>query len=156
MRRVLVAALLAGLAFPGLSFPARADTISVELDEVRTITFPRPVATVNIGNPAITDITMIDARRAFILGKSYGSTNIIALDRDGAPISNTLVSVLSRQQATVTLQRGTQRTTYNCTASRCEATPQPGDGKDAFDTINGQRNTHQEAATRAAAVGGAN
>lgn len=150
MRRVLLAALFAGLAFP-----AQADTISVELDEVRTITFPRAVATVNIGNPAITDITMIDARRAFILGKSYGSTNIIALDRDGAAISNTLVSVLSRQQATVTLQRGTQRTTYNCTPSRCEATPQPGDGKDAFDTINGQRNTHQESATRAAAVSGA-
>jgi hypothetical protein len=149
MRRILLAALLASLALP-----AQADTISVELDEVRTITFPRPVSTVNIGNPAITDITMIDARRAFILGKSYGSTNIIALDKEGAPISNTLVSVLGRQQATVTLQRGTQRTTYNCTSSRCEATPQPGDGKDAFDTINGQRNTHQEAAGRAALAAG--
>jgi Flp pilus assembly secretin CpaC len=145
MRRVLVAALLAGLALP-----AQADTLTVSLDEVQTVTFPRPVSTVNVGNPAIADITMIDSRRAFILGKSFGSTNIIALGKDGEAVSNTHVSVLSRQQATVTLQRGTQRTTYNCTSSRCEMVPQPGDGKDAFDIANSQTNAHQDAATKAA------
>lgn len=145
MRRVLVAALLAGLALP-----AQADTLTVSLDEVQTVTFPRPVSTVNVGNPAIADITMIDSRRAFILGKSYGSTNIIALGKNGEAVSNTHVSVLGRQQATVTLQRGTQRTTYNCTSNRCEVVPQPGDGKDAFDTANTQTNAHQDAATKAA------
>ncbi len=44
----------------------------------------------------------------------YGGTNIIALGRNGEPVSNTHVSVWGRQQATVTLQRGAQRTTYNC------------------------------------------
>jgi hypothetical protein len=146
MRRVLLAALFAGLALP-----AQADNISVALDEVQTVTFPRPVATVNVGNPAIADITMIDPRRAFIQGKAYGSTNIIALGRDGEPVSNTQVSVMSRQlPATVTLNRGTQRTTYNCTASRCEVVPQPGDGKDAFANALGQNSAHQENASRAA------
>ena len=146
MRRAILATL-----FVALALPARAENISVALDEVQTVTFPRAVATVNVGNPAIADITMIDARRAFILGKSYGSTNIIALGRNGEPVSNTHVSVLGRQQATVTLQRGAQRTTYNCTASRCEVAPQPGDGKDAFDTANGQITAHQDAAAKAAA-----
>lgn len=145
MRRVLIAALFAGLALP-----AQADSISVALDEVQTITFPRPVGKVYMGNPAIADITMIDARRAFIQGKAYGSTNLIALGKDDEPISNTYVSVLGRQQATVTLQRGTQRTTYTCTAARCEVAPQPGDGKDAFDTANGQNTAHQDAAIKAA------
>ena len=147
MRRFLLATLLAGLALP-----AQADSISVALDEVQTVTFPRPVGTVNVGNPAIADITMIGARRAFVLGKSYGSTNIIALGRDGEPVSNTQVSVLSRpQEATVTLNRGTQRTTYNCTPNRCEVVPQPGDGKDAFANAIGQNAQHQEAAKNAAA-----
>src|SRR5438105_4943115 len=65
MRRVLLAALLTG--FPALfSAPAWADDISVSLDEVQTVSFPRPVTTVNVGNPAIADITMIDARHAFV------------------------------------------------------------------------------------------
>jgi Flp pilus assembly secretin CpaC len=147
MRRVLLAALFASLALP-----AQADTLSLTLDEVQTVTFPRPVGTVNVGNPSIADITMIDARRAFVQGKGYGSTNIIALGLDGAPVSNTQVTVFSRQASTVTLQRGTQRTTYNCTTSRCEVMPQPGDGKDAFDTAIGQAKTHQDAAKTAAAV----
>jgi len=145
MRRIIPALLLACLALP-----AYADTISVALDEVQTVTFPNQVATVNVGNPAIADITMIDDRHAFILGKAYGSTNIIALAKGGEVISNTHVSVLNGQQATVTLQRGTSRTTYNCTASRCEAAPQPGDGKDSFDTASNQITAHQDAAKKAA------
>ncbi len=151
MRRASITLLL--LTGLGLSsgLPARADNLSVALDEVQTVTFPRQVATVNVGNPAIADITMIDGRHAFVLGKAYGATNIIALNKAGDMISNTRVSVLNGQQATVTLQRGTQRTTYNCTPSHCEAAPQPGDGKDSFDTANAQISAHQQAAKTAAA-----
>lgn len=151
MRRTLLTALALSVSLAAPS--AQADTLALTLDEVQTITFPRPVATVNVGNPAIADITMIDARRAFIQGKAYGTTNVIALARDGASISNTQISVFSRQGSTVTLQRGTQRTTYNCTAARCEVAPQPGDGKESFDAANGQFSAHQEAARRAAGAG---
>jgi Flp pilus assembly secretin CpaC len=147
MRRASLALLL----LTGLGLPAQADTLSVAMDEVQTVTFPRQVATVNVGNPAIADITMIDDRHAFILGKSYGATNIIALNKAGDVISNTRVNVLNGQQATVTLQRGTQRTTYNCTARACEAAPQLGDSKDSFDTANAQISAHQDAARKAAA-----
>jgi len=150
MRRASPALLL----LAALAQPAFADTLSVAMDEVQTVTFPRQVATVNVGNPAIADITMIDDRHAFILGKSYGATNIIALNKTGEMISNTHVSVLNGQQAIVTLQRGTQRTTYNCTATRCEAAPQPGDGKESFDAASSQIATHQQAAKSAAGAGG--
>jgi len=152
MRRILAVALaFAGVTLPAaFSLPAWAENISVALDEVQTVSFPRAPSTVNVGNPAIADITMIDDRHAFILGKSYGSTNIIAVGKGGEMISNTHVNVLNGQQATVTLQRGTQRTTYNCTANRCEAAPQPGDGKDSFDTASNQINMHQDAAKKAA------
>lgn len=147
MRRALFA-----LAF-ALPSPVLADGIAISMDEVRTVTFGGPIATVYVGNPAIADVNMIDARHAFVIGKGFGSTNIVALDGAGKEVSNTAVSVLSgssNSAATVVLNRGTQRVTYNCTAARCEASGAPGDAKDAFDAINSQLAAHADIAHKAA------
>src|ERR1700685_1833199 len=127
MRRTLFAALVVVAASPSY-----ADGVAISMDEVRPITFPKPVATVYVGNPSIADINMIDARHAFVLGKGYGSTNIVALNHDGVQVADTHVEVLANtdRQSTVVLNRGAARVTYSCTADHCEATPQPGDGKD--------------------------
>jgi Flp pilus assembly secretin CpaC len=122
MRRTLFVAIALCTAAP-----AYAAGVSVAMDEVRTITFPKTVATIYVGNPAVADINMIDSRHAFILGKGYGNTNMLALDQDGKQVS-----------------------TYSCTAAHCEATPQPGDGKDAFDSANGQIAAHSATAKTAA------
>jgi hypothetical protein len=144
MRRILFAILTLS------AVPAHAAGVSVAMDEVRTITFPKSVATIYVGNPSIADINMIDSRHAFILGKGYGNTNMLALDQDGKQVSNTHISVLARQDASITLQRGANRITYSCTAAHCEATPQPGDGKEAFDAANGQIAAHEATAKTAA------
>ena len=148
MRRALFATFI----FVGSSIAsAQAADVSVMMDEVRTMTFKTPVSTVYVGNPAIADINMIDSRHAFILGKAYGSTNIIALNQQGAQISDTRVDVLaSARESTVTLNRGAARVTYSCTANHCEVTPQPGDGKDVYSGANGQIDQHQETAKKAA------
>ena len=145
MRRTLFAA-LAVLA----ATPAYARGVSIAMDEVRTITFPKPVTTVYVGNPAIADINMIDSRHAFLLGKGYGNTNMLALDKDGKQISNTHISVMAREDATVTLQKGADRVTYSCSARQCEATPRPGDGKNAFQDASSQITAHESAARSAA------
>jgi len=145
MRRALLAAALSAAA------PAWAAGVSLSLDEVHTVTFRKPVATVYVGNPAIADITMIDARHAFVQGKSYGRTNIVALNQDGAQVFNASVLVTGGDAAgTVTLNRGAQRITYSCAASRCEPTPTPGDAQAAFDAANGQASQHAGAAKGAA------
>jgi Pilus formation protein N terminal region len=145
MRRALLAASLALLA----PSPAFAAGLAIAMDEVRTVTFKSAVATVYVGNPSIADINMIDARHAFIIGKGFGNTNIVALDADGKQVSNT--SVANNAESTLTLNRGTQRVTYSCTSSHCETTPEPGDGKDAFDQINSQLASHSDTAHKAAA-----
>jgi Flp pilus assembly secretin CpaC len=133
--------------------PAYADGVAIAMDEVRTITFPKAVATVYVGNPAIADINMIDSRHAFVLGKGFGNTNIVALDHAGEQVINTHVSVMARQDySTVTLQRGVNRLTYSCTSSHCEATPEPGDGKDSFEAVAGQVTSHEAAAKSAASA----
>lgn len=149
--RVLTHAVLGAAIAAFAAGPAFAAGIGLSLDEVRTVTFPKPVSTVFVGNPSIADINMIDNRHAFVLGKGYGQTNIVALNQDGAQVSNTQVNVMDNgNSSTVTVNRGAQRVTYSCAANRCEPTPVPGDGKDAFDAANGQTSAHQDVARKAA------
>ena len=149
MRRALIAAIFLAAA------PAYAadknDSVALALDEVHTLTFHTPVSTVYVGNPTIADVTMIDARHAFVQGKSYGRTNIMALNRDNVMVFNTHITVTgSDGGGTVTLNRGAQRVTLNCGGGRCEPTPMPGDDKSGYDSFSNQNTAHQAAARSAA------
>jgi len=145
MRRVLFAAAL--FAASPVHAADKSDSVALALDEVHTLTFRTPVSTVYVGNPTIADVTMIDARHAFVQGKGYGRTNIMALNRENVMVFNTHITVTgSDGGGTVTLNRGPQRVTLNCTGGRCEPTPMPGDGKDTYDAFNGQAASHQAAA----------
>ena len=134
---------LAAVAFAAMltGGQAFAGGVAVPMDEVRTVAFAKPVATVYVGNPAIADINMIDARHAFVLGKSFGTTNIIALDHWGRQVSNTFVSVSGSTGATVTLMKGATQSTLSCTGRRCEAAPVPGDVR--YSDVMGDVSKHQ-------------
>lgn len=148
MRKIL----LATAAFAALSVAAGAGTaLSVPLDEVRVVSFAKPVSTLYVGNPVIADVTIIDNRHAFVQGKAFGATNIVALDATGRPVANQQIVVAGKNSSVVTLQRGTQQTTYACAASRCQSTPQPGDGKDAFEGATEQITKYQGMLAKAAA-----
>ena len=129
---------------------AHGAAVTVPLDEVRLVAFDKPVSTLYVGNPAVADITMIDKRHAFVLGKSFGATNIIALDSAGLQISNDQIIVSGGGSGLVILQKGSARVTYSCTGERCETMPRPGDSKDLFDTGMDQIQKHQEAGSKIA------
>ena len=158
MRRALFAVMLLA-AMPAYAASKHAtskhaanknDYVALALDEVHTLTFRAPVSTVYVGNPSIADVTMIDARHAFVQGKGYGRTNIMALNHDNVMVFNTHVTVTGNNGGgTVVLNRGAQRVTLNCAGGRCEPTPMPGDGKDS-DAFNGQITAHQAIARGAA------
>jgi Flp pilus assembly secretin CpaC len=154
MRRALLAAALLAAATPAFAAGKivhkavhRDDSVALALDEVHTLTFLAPVATVYVGNPTIADVTIIDARHAFVQGKGYGRTNVVALNRDNVQVFNTHITVTGNDGGgTVTLNRGAQRVTLNCAGGRCEPTPMPGDGHDSYDAANSQNLAHQQAA----------
>jgi Flp pilus assembly secretin CpaC len=148
MRRLFVAAAVLA-AFCGTA-NAGGGAVAVPLDEVRVMTFAKPVATLYVGNPVIADITVIDSRHAFVQGKAFGATNIVALDAGGRQIANRQVVVAGNGTAIVTLQKGNTQTTYACAASRCQLAPQPGDGKDIFDAASEEVSKHQAMLTKAA------
>ena len=150
MRRALFAAAVFAAATPAA---AAGNSVALALDEVHTITFKTPVATVYVGNPTIADVTMLDARHAFVQGKGYGRTNIVALNRDNVQVFNAHITVIGAPDAgTVTLNRGAQRITLTCAGGRCEPTPTPGDDQKAFDAANNQSTAHQSAARGVAAA----
>ena len=121
--------------------------IGIAIDEGRLITFMRPVKTVFMGNPTIADVNLVDPLHAFVLGKTLGLTNLIALDAESAPIENKQVMV-TNSFAAVTLNRGPDQYNYTCTLAHCEAGPRPGDPKAYVDNTEQAIGEHQDLGTK--------
>lgn len=132
MRSAKLSLAILAAAAAGLSAPAFANGVTVPIDQARVVTFKQPVATVYIGNPSMADINVIDSKRAFVLGKTFGTTNIIALDKSGKVLVDEPLTVLGDRGRTVTLNRGPEQFTYACANTRCEAAPVPGDNMQAW------------------------
>jgi hypothetical protein len=148
MRRFLLATVFTA-AFA--TSAGAGSAVAVPLDEVRIIAFARPVATLYVGNPVIADVTIIDNKHAFVQGKAFGATNLIALDAMGHQVANQHVVVAGNGSSVVTLRRGTAQTTYACVGARCQASPLPGDGKDTYEAAIDQITKHQSMLAKAAA-----
>ncbi len=142
---------LAGFASLTLAGSASyADDIQIPLDQVHVLAFKTPVKTVFVGNPVIADITVIDPMHVFILGKNFGTTNLVALDAMGRETANDQITVLERPGSAVNLQRGIGKTTLICTPEHCEATPTPGDESARFDALTGQVDKREALSLKAA------
>jgi len=125
MKRLLLTAVLAALG----ATSALAEDLSVAKDQSKVVKLTGEATTVVVGNPAIADVTMQDSNTAFITGKGFGTTNVIAMDGEGRQIASFRIVVTSSTDRTVTLVKGNQQITLSC-APRCEqtaasATPAP-------------------------------
>jgi hypothetical protein len=130
--------------------PKVAGGVSVVMDQVRIVTFSRPVATVFVGNPTIADATVIDPYHAFVLGKTFGVTNLIALSSQSQTIANQQITVSNRSGGVVTLNKGANQFSYACTSAHCETNPLPGDQKAFVEDNTGTVSSHQDQALKAA------
>ncbi len=96
--------------------PLHADdqTIRVEVDQARIAKLPQGAQTLIIGNPLIADVTMLKANHLMVItGKSFGSTNLIVLDRIGPQIGESFVTVVP-SGGKVVVQRGIHRESLSC------------------------------------------
>lgn len=102
------------------------DTIVVTLDRARIVKLPDRTQTLVIGNPIIADVTALKSNGLMVItGKSYGTTNLIALDASGNPVAESVVRVNPSDNALI-VQRGMSRESYAC-SPRCEPTINLGD-----------------------------
>lgn len=117
MRRLFLAFAATAL----LASPAFAQTLLVRADQAVRIALPAAAKDVAVGNPAIADVMVLDERNIVVLGKGFGTTNVIALDRGGRLILDRVVVVSAPDAGQVTVYKGTSASQYAC-APRCEVT----------------------------------
>jgi len=123
----LFAAAAVVLALHGQTPAARAaDTIEVNLDQAKIVELPETTLTIIIGNPLIVDVTMLKTSGKVVLtGKGFGETNLLAVDRNGAVVSESNLRVTAAGGGVI-VQRGMERESYHC-SPRCQPTVALGD-----------------------------
>ncbi|MBA4174131.1 MAG: hypothetical protein C0511_16115 [Hyphomicrobium sp.] len=114
---------------------ARANDLIVRYDQSQLLRLPRPVAEVIIGNPSIADVAIQGGNLLVVTGKTFGVTNIIALDGERNVIQDQRVVVQRDEVRSVNLHRGSSRFSFSCTPA-CSPTLTIGDDKDYFETIS--------------------
>ena len=133
----LVSALFLSLA---LAAVAHAHTYTVPANHAGLIRLPADASGLAIGNPSIADITLYDARTILVTGKTYGRTNIIAMNSEGRVIYTTDLAVTENDRGLVQVYHNTERGSFVCNPV-CQAIPLVGDGEEHFGRIDGQTGT---------------
>lgn len=113
-------ALFAGLLLAAGAAPlsqASAQTLNVEIDRSARIGLTGSAASVIVGNPAIADVTVVDANTLFVTGKGYGVTEVVAVDGVGRTIFQGEIVVTGGSTGSVRVWRGAQATEMACAAS---------------------------------------
>ncbi len=93
-RRLLLRADLADAAVsgPGRAGACQPESVVVMVDHAKVVRLPAKAQTVIIGNPAIARCRRSEERVMIVTGKSYGVTNLIALDASGTLLAESLVA----------------------------------------------------------------
>lgn len=113
------------------------DTVVVLVDHAKVVRLPEKAQTVIVGNPGIADVAVQKNGVMVVTGKSFGVTNLIALDANGALLAESLVRVGAASESVLTVQRGLERESYSCTP-QCQPSLQLGDATRYFGETNGQ------------------
>jgi hypothetical protein len=113
---------------------AAADDLIVKYDQSQLLRLSRPAAEIIIGNPTIADVSVQGGNLLVITGKSFGITNIIALDAERAVIQDQRVLVQRDERKVVNLQKGGKRESYNC-SPQCNPSITVGDDTQYFDAV---------------------
>lgn len=137
--RLLTAALFASITFVAATTfaarPAIADDLIVRYDQSQLLRMPRAIDQVIVGNPSIADVSVQRGNILVVTGKTFGVTNIIALDPQQNVIQDQRVIVQRDERRIVNVHKGSQRESFSCSPN-CSPTITIGDGNAFFDTIS--------------------
>jgi hypothetical protein len=113
-----------------------ASEIVVMADEAKLVSVGGDISTVVVGNPSIADAT-VQGQNIFIHGRSFGSTNLIVLDKQGSQIANLGVTVMQGGNSNLTVFRGGGKYSYVCEPN-CQVALQIGDKVDFYDAVESE------------------
>jgi len=114
--------LACALALPLVASVAIAQDgrISVQIDHAQRVQLGGAATSVIVANPAIADVTVVDANTLFITGKGYGVTEVVALDGVGRTLFQRQIIVTGGGAGTVRVWRGARATEMACASSCAE------------------------------------
>jgi Flp pilus assembly secretin CpaC len=124
--------------------------VVLRTDEAKVIAVSGEPGTVVVGNPSIADVT-VRRDQLFVMGRSFGQTNMIVLDRNGNQLASLDVIVMMGGNKTVQVYKAGTRMSYAC-APECEVMLQIGDRDTYFDGVQkqiGGRNSTAEGGSKA-------
>ncbi|MBB4952883.1 Flp pilus assembly secretin CpaC [Agrobacterium vitis] len=113
MVRGLVLAIAMMAAASGMAH-AESDMLRVFMNQARILKLDRPISKVIIGNDKVADATVADAKTIVLTGRSFGTTNIVLLDRDGNAVLDRRILVSIDEGNTVRVFKQTERTVLSC------------------------------------------
>jgi Flp pilus assembly secretin CpaC len=125
---------------------AHAEKLVVTTDRAKIIKLPDQTRTVIVGNPIVADVTIGKDGLVILTGKSFGTTNLIALDGTGAILNESTIQVQQANENLVIMQRGLERETYSCTPT-CMPTVALGDETKYFTDTGAASSTRNKLAT---------
>jgi Flp pilus assembly secretin CpaC len=97
---------------------AQSASLNVEIDQAQRVQLRGPAGSVIVGNPAIADVTVVDANTLYITGKGYGVTEIVAVDAIGRTVFQSQIIVSEGAgSGRVRIWRGGQATEMACGSS---------------------------------------
>jgi hypothetical protein len=130
-----IAGFLASLLVLAPLNPARAQDLVVKYDQSQIVKLPRPVAEIIIGNPMIAEIAIHSSNTLVVTGKTFGVTNMIALDADRNKIEERIITVVRDESKVVNLVKGGKRESYNC-SPQCNPSLVVGDDPQYFEMVS--------------------
>ncbi len=137
-RMSIAAAFTAGFIASALAVlplsPANAADLIVKYDQSTLLRMPRAVTEIIVGNPLIAEVTMQSTDLLIVTGKTFGITNVIALDANRNIIQDQRVLVIRDEATMVSLNRAGKRESYNC-ATSCNPSLVPGDEQTYFEFV---------------------
>lgn len=117
--------------------------LTVTVNRAKVIRLPERAQTVVVGNPAIADLSLQKNGIVVVTGKSYGATNLIALDGAGNMLAESLVNVVAQTDGLVVVQRAFDRFSYSCNPV-CQPSVNLGDSSTYFNEARGQADAHNQ------------
>lgn len=148
LRRCAVAGTAIALAsLAGATAQANDPVYSIDLNKTQILRLPSAAGAIVVGNPGIADVSLHSPTTLFVVGRGFGETNLIILDRDG----NTLVDA-DIQVTSTTPTHGTrlfnagERESYSC-VPYCQPSPVLGDSASFLGDFSVETETNTGAPT---------
>lgn len=91
-----------------------AQRVVVEKNHTQRLSLSGSAGSVIVANPEIADVTVIDSRTVYIMGKGFGNSQVTITDRGGRVLFDGEIVVTAVQKGAITVYKGLKPSLMVC------------------------------------------